>query len=666
MSDPSIGFGVGAPARPTRRRVQGQRHLMNVTRSILFGCLALGIVLGLGAVLPGAAFLMLAGLLVVAVPTSRYFSRRVLIAGSTFLGWVPLMWFCDLSWVIGGRSRLTVALIAGGIVAWWSLQGFHTGLRLIALRLRAVDYLLIAAGVMVAWQYSPYIVLNDAKMALARLLPGWDHSAHFDMAVRIRESGVLTIFAPSPPGGQWRNANYPEGYHAAVAGVMELLHGAVRLSQGATIITYSRAMAIVVVIAVVTTLAALASLPALRKKRCLAFPSLMLLTATLILGPGGWVVYSGFPNFMVAVCMLAAGLVAFSSSAYPARSRYMVLVTLSSVLALAYNWALLVVVVIPPGVMIGLSLICHRRRLNKWGVAFWSCVGCALSIMLLVPLRILGGQAGNLKDLALLGNGVPIPFDMRVLLLASTLALVGPVFAASARSSRRILTVLSVSMFVGLLVAIELGHRRFMVDGTLGYYFWKFAAAMAVVSVAVALVSLIIVWPEGGWLCRTVDRIQFAASLAVGISMLFVYGAPVAVPIDVQLPPSAGRAARSEAIAVGLSLTGDAGSLLQATEAAEQTESLVVLLPFPAAQTTPQALVGAWYLALTGNWTILAHDVTAGQPEKAEQNVDAAVDAARAVFTKHPDAVVVVGPQFAAELRSALGQTIRPDQIRSW
>ncbi|MBN9109909.1 MAG: hypothetical protein J0I34_14125 [Pseudonocardia sp.] len=192
-----VGPGVLVPERnrPRRRRW---------VRGALVGLAAGGLVL-LGrvtGVLNGGPGLLVTMVLVLLIPTSREFSRRILLVGCVLVGWLPALWWIDLRF--DGLGRMTVALAAtAAVLAAWVAAGQDSGRRVRALlpRFRIVDaYPALAAGLGCV-VLAPWLQVKTPTQSLGMLMLSWDNSAHFSMFHMIRSTGVTVDALPPPTGG---------------------------------------------------------------------------------------------------------------------------------------------------------------------------------------------------------------------------------------------------------------------------------------------------------------------------------------------------------------------------------------------------------------------------------------------------------------------------------
>ena len=102
---------------------------------------------------------------------------------------------------------------------------------------------------------------------------------------------------------------------------------------------------------------------------------------------------------------------------------------------------------------------------------------------------------------------------------------------------------LVLTLLVGLGFAAWIAWLELRSTGVLGYYFWKFATALVLVSTVTGLVALASSLDEAE-LRRDPTRAQVVASLAVAAAALVVFGAPRPRVQGALLPPSRGLSGR--------------------------------------------------------------------------------------------------------------------------
>ncbi len=620
-------------------------------------------------VLPGVLALAALCLLAVLVPTSRELSRRVLVAGATFLGWAPLMWLWKLP---VSHAALLLAILAGLLSGWLVLDG-PPGRRAARLlpRVRPADLGVLVSALLVAALYKPLLVSTTAEVALTRFLKGWDNTAHFDMAGMIVRHGVLINRLDSGPGGDWAYLQYPQGFHAAVAVLMEAVVGPDALPSQ-LVQAYGRGSALICLLTVVTVVAGVCSVPAMRRRPALALPSAVLVTSTFVLGPGGMVLHDGFPNFLVAAAMLACIPLIVAQMHRP--TSLPLLVALGGAgLAVAHNWALLLIV----GAVGALGVLLPLRR-RRWPDDVKGWVPAAIvSALVVVGAGIAWSMLRHQPPLGELLDtpGGVSPMPVSTMIMTAALALSACVAAvlrlekgAGTRSGTLVRTAWAgVPMLLGTALVVGVAWAQVVGNGDVSYYFWKSALAMQLVGVVVLVLQLPSVLPAARVRPGLSARVGAAASslLAAGAAGL-VYGLPMVQFITLWSGAAPGAAARQDAVATAL--TGpsvDAQILLQAADrdAASQDGALRMLLPFPSSKQNHPILVSQWYSALTGTWTNQTQELFFSVPGP-EASDDEIVEAAQTLLDSDERVVVLVGPtildQVRDEVRPADAERVQP------
>ena len=373
-----------APSRPKQPLLRVVRPLTALTA----WSAAAGIVVALRQAgwLSGLPGLTAAILLALAFPTSSVLARRMLIAGSFAFGAAPLLWLWDLPVGTIWRVTLLMALGAGALttLVLWSGRG-DAGRRLHRLwpRLRPADALPVLAAGASAWVTSSWLRMATGPDALAVLIPGWDNSAHYDMAAMIRRHGVTVDRLADIPPEHWKFAEYPQGFHSFVAAVMETIGSPAQSAPGLELVTYVRAQGWVMVLAATMLAAGLAALPWLRRRPMVALPIVAGVVTAFVLGPGGTAFTTGFPNFVVAAAL--AGCVPLLVVTMPRVVMPLHLAALGALLVgVAQGWLLLLVAAVPAAMALALPV---RRRSWAASRAAWLISGASL-------LRLSSGCSG--------------------------------------------------------------------------------------------------------------------------------------------------------------------------------------------------------------------------------------------------------------------------------
>ena len=248
-----------------RGSIRGERLRRVLAVVIAAGVAAAVFFLRRTGVLEGIPALVFTVLLVLILPLSSVFSRRILLAGAIFLGWMPLLWWVRLPVPQVDRVGIVLALIAGALAFWllWAPDVRARARRLVP-QVAVIDAMPFAAGGLAAWTVWPLFNIPGAGRLLQLLSDdaGWDHCAHSAMVLMIRAKGVVEpMMGPSPDGSAWNWSVYPSHPHAAVASLIDL-HSGTSVGDIATeVIGYGHGVALMVVLVAVLLAAGVAQLP---------------------------------------------------------------------------------------------------------------------------------------------------------------------------------------------------------------------------------------------------------------------------------------------------------------------------------------------------------------------------------------------------------------------
>lgn len=601
--------------------------------------------LRIAAPVHGTAAVVGAALLVLALPTSRILSRRIMLGGSLILGLTPLLWWVRLPLGSLGRAGLLLALLVGGLAAWLVVGGrddIPRRARALLPRIAPVDAVPLLAAAASAAVVSSWFRARTGPAALAALLPGWDNSAHFDMVEMLLRHGVtVDRLGAAPLGETWQFADYPQGYHAVVATLIEAMGVPPLTDPGAALVGYLHAEAWIVVLLAGLLAAAVCSLPMLRRRPTIALPAAALLVAGFVTGPGASAFAGGFPNFVFAAALAACLPLLVASMPRVAMPLHVAAMG-ALLVGVADSWILLLVVAAPAAAVLAFPATRARWRASR---RRWWQTGTVLGIAalaVLVPVHVLSGLSA--------GATLVIPGGIQD---ADTTLAIGVAFAAialcllgTARASRAWLALVPSA---GLAAAAALGAWQLHSAGSLSYYFYKLLIGVELVSLAVVVVGL--------------SQIRFGAA-APGVS----------APRHRFARRAAAVIATTVAVAqlTGLTLTGHReysaasappapfASTIDAAAARVNAPRVTVLL---ATRPLNQLNAQQWYLAFTGRWTAAAND-EATRTLLAPGSDEAS--AVAALLDAHQKAVVLVDPSRRDAVRQSAGTADRSQRVLSW
>lgn len=611
-------------------------------------------------------------LLVLAIPTSAQLSRRILLAGCLFFGWIPLLYWWALP--VGGLGRCALLLgVVAGLLAGWIAAGSSPRRRLKRLvpTFRVIDGLPLLAGLATAAMLWKWLQAKTGVSALSLMIPGWDNSAHYAMTHSIRLHGVTTQGLDAASGGQASSFDgYPQNFHASVASVMELLGDAGPGTAESEIVLYTQSVGLALVAAITMLCAGLCALPALRRRPAAAVPLVSIVGSAFVLGPGGSALHDGFPNFLLAAILVAA-IPLITVPLHRPLNLWHVVALGGAVVGVAHGWAPLLLLALP-GVLV--TLLPWRRR--RWvatrstvlvtGLVVAATAGClvfAAAILSNVPLEALT-TAGGVS---------PPPLGLGLLFIMTCLAgclLTGRSRSASSQTrtdgtaSRT--TWMATLPIIGLLGAVALAAYQLSSGGEVAYYFWKFVSALILASVvllAACVVGLISRIPvQRGQRVRTV---AIAAVLSIAATQVFGIAGPDLPSNTGPVPKAPGAEAR------GLSEQWIADPFLSANMimvvdrlSAQFPGRPIFYIAAPTDGRNHPYSSAQWFLGLTDTWSF---DAQATVPDAVLRgpSIGNAIAAAQRVLLANERNVVAVGPEIVEEVRRAVGPEYA-DRVVSW
>lgn len=640
------------PRGPTPLPLRLLRGL--VLAALAAGAVTIGRRTGL---LDGGVGLVLATVLVLAVPTSRDLARRVLLAGCLLLGWTQVLWWWALP--VGDVGRVTLGMLglAAGVGAWVGTapRPGERARRLLP-RLRPVDAVLPATMAFGALLLRPWLTATSSTQTLGVLMGGWDNVAHFAMVHTIRRVG-RTVDLVGPRGADdatWQFLGYPEGFHAVAATVVEVLIGPSGTGIDAELPAYARALALVVIAATTVVVAGLCALPALRRRGWLAVPSAAFVAAVFFLGPGALAVNGGIGNFAVA-CALAVAVVLLVVPGGRVVAPLTLAAVGGAVVGIASSWVLMLALALPA---LPLLLLPLRRR--RWAAsephAALSIVLVLLVVAALARTALVLTKVQAASPLTIDGGRVPIDLGVTVAAALCTVAACVLVLGHGARPAIRTRVGALAAVPVGAAaVAAALAVLQIRANGEVTYYGLKFLLGAEIVLLCVVVVPLVHLVdhrrrgprPGGGALSTA------AGSVLGALALTQVFGLSVSRLADVGLGAEA-QGARNAVHQLQVIADPPAAADLAARitrTAWRPPPSGAYYLDVPSDRRVSPILVAQWFLALTDTWTSAANTVAAGTVVDGLPQVSAL---ARRLLVEHPAGVVVVRPEYVDPVRRAL------------
>ncbi|GHG45563.1 hypothetical protein GCM10012320_11500 [Sinomonas cellulolyticus] len=559
--------------------------------------------------LSGWFSLVVLGLLGLAIPSSRHLSRRIVNVIVVISGLTPLLWWIHMtnpSLRTGIIWGIVVGALIGCIVEWVVLgrpwRNFLPDWNVID----AYPILTGAGSVLVFWNF---FISKSALGTLSILVTTWDFAPHFNMYAMLRRYGTVIPLLPlSNDGSAWTAATYPQGVHALMATIAGVVAGPSFSGNDAETLLFLRLVGVIGVLSAVLVVASVTSVPALRHQPLVSLPLAVLVASAWLVGPGSIPVFNGFPNFAlgVAVCVALLSVMRLQHQSSPVR---IAVLFAASVVSIAHNWILLLVLCIPSSlVIIGTEARKFRQRSlvvqTSWYVAgVVAFVGAGLAawqLKQLAPGAVLTTPGGITQPDWGLGMTFictcAAVFSMLVLDRAKLNGPSGIAFVGR-------LGTIGSALFGGL-TAIGFGVWQLLTSDHLSYYFYKFGLAALMLAIAAAaiacgeiLVPRISKWASSGR--RTIMPLAF-----VSLGAVSVFGWPTpALNQEGLVTTAPGARARATQDAVLASTEANPGpavsKLLALSHSSEKSPFIYVgyvegLDPMLAAQ---------WSLTLQGKWT---------------------------------------------------------------
>jgi hypothetical protein len=630
------------------------RRVVAVTAAVAFAVAML--FLRRAGVLHGVPALVFATLLICLLPCSSTLSRRILLAGAVFLGWMPLLWWVRLPVPEVDRVGLVLALVSGSLVCWvlWGAD-VRERLRRLIPTLEPIDSMPLAAAGLAVWTTWPLLASSAGDRTLSVLVTmGWDHAAHLGMAFIARAEGAIApMIGQSPNGSPWLWGDYPQHFHATVTALTELYSGSTLGDIGSEVVRYGRSLALVQVLTIWLLTAGLAQLPSLRRRPILAWPLGGLMVAAFLFGPGSWALYKAFPNFVLACA--TAGLAVLLATTMSGGLRPLQMAALGGlVVATVHGWVLLAPLAVVACVVALVPLRRDRCPVTRGGrVGAVAAILATVAASAVVVPVIVG--AGGVEALASAEGFLPSGFAKLSILLLT----VGACLAAS-------------------ISACVLGQTR--------------ESLLKGVSLAgVSVTGLAIVGLVGVYVYTTAaDALYYFDKVMVGVSLVCVVVLASSMDILVgELPTVRGRARRSAAmvaslLALAAALQSFGLGVLEYRSGAEG----LVSAPVPASERILRAaelsesrpfgstiylaampgdpspkLAYQWNRALSVMWTY-GSSVQSDFPGQG-MSVEQAAEWVQAQLVAAPLRTVIVAPEIADSVRSLVAEELR-SRVVTW
>lgn len=556
----------------------------------------------------GFAALAASGVLLLAIPTARSFSRRVLIALTIFFGVAPVLWWLPFPLSSLGRVSLLLAVTAAGLGAWVAYgRAPHLRLRLLLPQVRLIDSLPLIAAALSAGTLINFLRPRTAAEAMTLLAMNWDNASHFDMYFMLRTHGqIIGALGNAPDGSAWHFYNYPQGFHSSVAFLAELVKGPAAADMGAELVSYAILSAVASTMAVTLVAAALCSIPLFRRRFGISAPIVIFVAAGWIYGPGAAATMHGFQNFYVAVALVAAFVVLMLLQVRIFQPLTL-FAAVAAAIGVAHNWVLLGTLLV--GACAIILLPWNRLRWARTRRNFLLAMGtAAFAVLALLPAFV---QLSSIsaEDVLYAVGGVPAPDYGRASVVV--MAAIGVNLLVIARSRTRNVRLvvhqtdrMAAGMWAvaaGLIVFVFMAAAQISKSGAISYYSIKYVLALELIALIVLALGLVGLLDALLARSPSPSRLSTTSSLLLTVAATQVFGLTVDTRV-VGFTPSSTSALEFEKQQTTLSapVPGHVVALLSAVESNGGS---------PAAYLTTYGkdfdamLAFQWYDALTGTYT---------------------------------------------------------------
>lgn len=602
-----------APTRRERRRppAAAPGRTPDIGRKLvglLSALLVMSALLWLGhqGVLHGWWLLAITSLLLLAVPTFQELSWRIIVAGAMLFGALPLLWWIPNPQGLFNWGFVLLAMLASGL----TLRVLGSANRRAALRsmlpsVTKADYHLVIAALIATVALAPFIFVFTGQQALSVLLTSWDNSSHFNMYNMLRSHGAVIPMAGVPEEGRvWSFTEYPQGFHAIMATMAELVVGPEPGSMSQELVSYSRLSALVAVAAAVLVTAGLISIPWIRQRALVSAPFLVLVATAWSFGTASHATFFAFQNFLLGVALVAT-LMVISAFADSLAKPIIFAAAASTVIGVAQTWALLLILAFPTVLLAILPWSGRRWHTTRrsWTINF-VVAAFAMAGLLLVAKQLSGIGTDNV--VAALGkiesstHGV----ELATLLVAVTSSLLlghgsfKQFFTGG--GTRHVSARLIIVPLVGLVIVIAMGAYQVAAFGKVTYYSLKLALAVELLLPVVACVTvtaLIDRWLSAHPYVHPKHLVIFSVLTALASTQIFGLTVPDTRPLGME--PVAPYQRSMSVIATQTATNGVAAEeLFQAAQSYSSDRGDVVFIT--SHDQVDPLLAATWFLSLTG------------------------------------------------------------------
>jgi hypothetical protein len=556
--------------------------------------------------LHGWWLLALTGLLAMAVPTSRGLSQRIVVLGCLYFGAVPLLWWIPVPANFPGWGQLLLGGLISGLTMW--VVGSNNRKVAVAALVPSVgkaDCLLVVAAALGGAALLPYFLVFTGPEALGLLLASWDNSSHFNMYNMLRSHGtVIPMAGLSDTGHAWSFIEYPQGFHAALATMADLVVGHSPGPLGIELVSYSRLSSLAAVGATVMVTAGLTSLPWIRERPLMCTPFVVLAITAWSFGTASIATLHAFQNFLVGVALLACLMIAVSFAESLARP-VVFATAAAAVVGMANTWALLLLLVVPLAIF---AVFPWSRQRWQGTRAGWLTNGATSAVallgLLLVGLQISRIQTGTVVTaigrIPSSTHGVEIATFL--VALAASILLVHGNFRLFLAGQGKLPAAarLIVVPVVGLALVVAVGAYQIISAGKVNYYSLKLALAIELILPIIACVAVTAL--VGRWLAS--QRYGRPKGLAVmsalaALASTQVFGLTVQDTKPLGMDPMTPYQQGMSTIEAHTSKNAEAAAELfrdAESHSADRGDAMYII---NSEQIDP-LLAATWYLSLTG------------------------------------------------------------------
>ncbi|MBT2531851.1 hypothetical protein J7E83_06885 [Arthrobacter sp. ISL-48] len=616
------------------------------------------VLLRMNGQLEGIPAMTLAALLVLLVPTARNLSLRLLINGLLAMGFTPLTWWIPER-IIGIDHGTLLLAACSGLVSWWIFSAKRVAPRLRRLLpiARWIDAVPFLAGVLSAMSVGTMLAVRTSLDALSIMTSRWDYQSHFSIYYMVRSHGEVIPTIPLPPNGApWGFSEYPQGFHALLATLSELVRP-VQTSIDAELVSYINLQALVSVLTVFLVMAALCALPSVRRNPAVMAPAIAVAAGAWIFGPGSIPVYDGFANFYLA-CGLATATVLLILVFHRRMPIWGLAAVGAGIIGTANNWLLLLTLI---AVVFIAKLWSVLRRSGTYGRSWWrlafvvaafTLLGVSLPVLQISPLIDQG------QEILGLAGGISVP-DFG-LTLASVVLVVTLGFANAAlrvtrpplQDERQAVKMACFGLFLPIGLCLWLAISQSITNGAISYYFYKYLVAVLLFAlpVAVAATASLLPRPRHSGLVVT-GRNSLTASLCLlSLSATQFFGFSVSGLDEIGLPPTARAVTEMEEQTARLKVTPDyVARLLVSAVQPQPAETVYIAAP----STIDAVLAARWQWGMRGRSSL---KTTGLSPLLAEiiDDYNHAPEFIAQILTEDPTMSVIVDPELYETVRRHL------------